>query len=210
MSTAATTKPAAAKLPADIFNVEIKSHDLMKLAYNAYLAEGRSAHARTKTRGLISGGGRKPHAQKGTGRARSGSTRNPIWRGGGITFGPTGNENYSLTLSTKMRRVAVRQALSLANKDKQITVVKDFGVKDGKTKEVIAFLQSQKADRGGLLVTGKKTPELIRATNNIPGVNLVSASYLATYHVLTAHHIFIDESGLATLTERLAVQGAAK
>ena len=209
MSTATTTpKAAAPKLPADIFDVEIKTHDLMKLAYNAYLAEGRSAHARTKTRGLISGGGRKPHAQKGTGRARSGSTRNPIWRGGGITFGPTGHENYSLTLSTKMRRVAVKQALSLANKDKQITVVKDFSVKDGKTKEVIAFLETQKADRGGLFVTGKKTPELIRATNNIPGVTLVSAGYLSTYHVLTAHHVFIDEAGLAVLTERL--QGATK
>ncbi len=208
MSAAATAKTTNTKLPADIFSVDVKNHELLKLAYNAYLAERRSSFARTKTRGLISGGGRKPHAQKGTGRARSGSIRNPIWRGGGIVFGPTGNQNHTLNLSTKMRQQAVRQALTLANQAKQVTVVSSFEVKEGKTKEMVAFLAKNNADRGGLLITGEKTPELLRATNNLTGVVLVNAAYVSAYHVLSANHVFIDTAGLAVLSQRL--QGATK
>jgi large subunit ribosomal protein L4 len=102
-----------AKLDAAVFGLEITSHELLKEAYTAYLANGRDNLAVTKTRGLVRGGGKKPWKQKGTGRARFGSTRNPIWRGGGIVFGPTGDENYTKTLSTKARRQAIRQALSL-------------------------------------------------------------------------------------------------
>ncbi len=196
-------KSAATALPADIFGVEVKSTELLKLAYNAYLAEARSAQARTKTRGLISGGGKKPWKQKGTGRARTGSIRNPIWRGGGITFGPTGNENYSLTMSTKQRRQALRQALSLANKAGQITQVASFAVKEGKTKEAVAMLSAHKAIRGALIITGAKTPELIRSTNNLPGVNVVSATHVAAFNVLNAHHVLIDASGLEQLNTRL-------
>ena len=106
-------------LPKDIFDVEVKSHDLLKLAYDSYLANSRKASATTKQRGEVRGGGKKPWKQKGTGRARFGSTRNPIWRGGGIVFGPRGNENYTKNLSTTSKRVALRQALSLANKAKK-------------------------------------------------------------------------------------------
>src|SRR5580700_971905 len=96
-----TKAPTAAKLDKAVFEVEIKNHHLLKQAYEAYLANGRPNLAITKTRGLVRGGGRKPWRQKGTGRARFGSSRVPIWRGGGITFGPTGQENYSKQLSTQ-------------------------------------------------------------------------------------------------------------
>jgi large subunit ribosomal protein L4 len=99
-----------------VFGVEIKNHELLKSAYVAYLANGRGNLAVTKTRGLVSGGGRKPWRQKGTGRARFGSSRNPIWRGGGIAFGPTGEENYSHKLPVAQKRQAIRQALSIALK----------------------------------------------------------------------------------------------
>src|SRR5664279_3794326 len=113
--TASGTKATtAAKLNADVFGVKPENHQLVKQAYDTYLANGRLNLAVTKTRGLISGGGRKPWKQKGTGRARFGSSRNPIWRGGGIVFGPTGEENYSKKLPVSSKRLALRQALSLA------------------------------------------------------------------------------------------------
>src|ERR1700722_17943597 len=109
--TAATT---AAKLDNAVFGVELTNHELLKHAYTAYLANGRENLAVTKKRGEVRGGGKKPWKQKGTGRARFGSTRNPIWRGGGIAFGPTGHENYTKQVPTVVKRQAIRQALSLA------------------------------------------------------------------------------------------------
>ena len=90
---AETTKKQT--LPKDVFAVDVPNHELLKLAYDSYLANARLASATTKQRGEVRGGGKKPWKQKGTGRARFGSTRNPIWRGGGIVFGPRGNENYT-------------------------------------------------------------------------------------------------------------------
>src|ERR1700759_440501 len=98
-----------AKLDKAVFGVEIKNHQLLKDAYLAYLAGGRTNDAVAKKRGQVRGGGRKPWRQKGTGNARFGSTRNPIWRGGGVAFGPTGNENYTRKLSTSAKRQALRQ-----------------------------------------------------------------------------------------------------
>src|SRR5690349_3341985 len=132
-----TKASVAAKLDKKVFGVEVKSHDLLKQAYVAYLANGRSNDTHIKTRGDVSGGGKKPWRQKGTGRARFGSSRNPIWRGGGVAFGPTGNENHTKKLSTTSKRVAVKQALSLANKAKKITV-KDVKT-TGKTAEIATF-----------------------------------------------------------------------
>ena len=100
----------ATKLDASVFAVMPKNHELLKLAYTAYLANGRDNLAVTKTRGLVSGGGKKPWRQKGTGRARFGSSRNPIWRGGGIAFGPTGEENYTKKVHVSTKRTAIRQA----------------------------------------------------------------------------------------------------
>ncbi|NCU39275.1 50S ribosomal protein L4, partial [Candidatus Saccharibacteria bacterium] len=118
MAESTTTKTT---LPKDIFGVEVPNHELLKLAYDSYLANSRGANATTLRRGEVRGGGKKPWKQKGTGRARFGSTRNPIWRGGGIVFGPLGNENYTKKLSKTAKRVAVRQALTLANQAKKIS-----------------------------------------------------------------------------------------
>ena len=139
---AETTKPAAApkvvSLPKEIFNVKVENHELVKLAYDAYLANSRLASATTLQRGEVRGGGKKPWKQKGTGRARFGSSRNPIWRGGGVVFGPRGNENYSKRLSTTSKRVALRQALTMANEAKKV-VVMDFKT-TGKTAEAAKFM----------------------------------------------------------------------
>src|SRR6478609_8335181 len=126
----------AAKLDKSVFGVDIKNHDLLKQAYVTYLANGRDNLAATKTRGLVSGGGRKPWKQKGTGRARFGSSRNPIWRGGGIVFGPTGEENYTKQMNVKAKRLAIRQALTVAATSNKVAVIDDITVKDGKTAEL--------------------------------------------------------------------------
>lgn len=186
---AETTTTKKTTLPKEVFAVEVPSHDLLKLAYDSYLANNRLASATTKTRGEVSGGGKKPWKQKGTGRARFGSTRNPIWRTGGIVFGPRGNENYTKKLSKTSKRVAVKQALTLANEAKKI-VIDDIKT-TGKTAEVAKFITDKKLDRKVLVVT-EKTPELIRATGNIQQVKLVSPTFLNVYDILNADHIVIS------------------
>ena len=205
---AETTKPAAAKtaLPKEVFNVEVTNHELLKLAYDSYLANNRLASATTKQRGEVRGGGKKPWKQKGTGRARFGSSRNPIWRGGGIVFGPRGNENYTKKLTTKSKRVAVKQALTLANEAKKV-IVKDIKT-TGKTAEIVKFLEDNKLNRKTLIVVDEKTPELIRATNNIQNVLLVRATYLSVYHVLNADHIVLSTKSVPVIKDWLVKEEA--
>lgn len=202
--TKAGTKAATpAKLDKAVFGVATANHELLKAAYTAYLANGRSNLAVTKTRGLVRGGGKKPWRQKGTGRARFGSTRNPIWRGGGITFGPTGEENYSQRLNTKAKRLAIRQALSLASHAGKIIVIEDVASK-GKTAELAKLLTKLGANRSALIVVDQKTPELMRAGRNLPMVRIVSARYVNVYDVLNADCIIFSQAALQTATAWLA------
>jgi 50S ribosomal protein L4 len=196
---AETTKKQT--LPKDVFAVDVPNHELLKLAYDSYLANARLASATTKQRGEVRGGGKKPWKQKGTGRARFGSTRNPIWRGGGIVFGPRGNENYIKKLSKTSKRVAIKQALTLANKDNRI-IVKDIST-TGKTAEIVKFLQDNKIDRKVLIVVDEKTPELIRATNNLRQVRLVSALYLNVFDILNADTIVLNNKSVPVITDWL-------
>ena len=192
-----TTKSTTPTLPSSVFAVEVTNHELLKLAYDSYLAAARTSSATTKRRGEVSGGGKKPWKQKGTGRARFGSSRNPIWRGGGIVFGPSGNENYTKKLSTTSKRVAVKQALSLANKAKKITVgeVKTTG----KTSEVVKYLADNKFARRTLIVVDEKSPELLRATGNIQNVKVVRSTFLNVFDVLNADHIVIAPVSVKTI-----------
>lgn len=185
-------------LPKDIFGVEVKNHELLRLAYDSYLASSRKASATTKQRGEVRGGGKKPWAQKGTGKARFGSSRNPIWRGGGVVFGPRGNENYTKRVSTASKRVALRQALTLANSAKKISVL-DFKT-TGKTKEAVKFMNDNKLDRRVLLVVDEKTPQILRATNNIQNLLLIRATYLSVYHILNADKIVITPAAVKAIS----------
>lgn len=204
MAESTTTKKAS--LPKEVFAVEVPNHELVKLAYDAYLSNSRLASATTKQRGEVRGGGKKPWKQKGTGRARFGSSRNPIWRGGGIVFGPRGNENYTKKLSKASRRKAVAQALTLANEAKKI-IVKDVKTA-GKTTEVVKFLADNKCDRKTLVVVDEKTPELIRATNNLQKVRLVSAMYLNVYDILNADAIVMSDKSIAVVKQWLTGEEA--
>jgi large subunit ribosomal protein L4 len=205
---AETTKAAATKvaLPKEVFAVEVPNHELLKLAYDAFLANNRLANATTKQRGEVRGGGKKPWAQKGTGRARFGSSRNPIWRGGGVVFGPRGNENYTKKISTTSKRVALRQALTLAEQAGKI-VIKDVKT-TGKTAEIVKFLDDNKLDRKVLLVVDEKTNELIRATSNIQRVLLTRSTYLSVYHILNADKIVLAPSSVDTIKNWLIKEEA--
>lgn len=197
------TKAATpAKLDKAVFGVEAKNHDLLHAAYTAYLANGRENLAVVKTRGQVRGGGKKPWKQKGTGRARFGSSRVPIWRGGGITFGPTGQENYTKQLNLKAKRQAIRQALSV-NADK-VMVIEDVVSKEGKTAELAKLLKKIGAERNVLIVVESKTPELTRAASNIPGVTVVSATYVNVYDVLNADCLVFSVAALKATTAWLA------
>ena len=201
---AESTKPAKAALTKSVFEVDVPNHELLKLAYDAFLANSRQASATTKTRGEVRGGGKKPWKQKGTGRARFGSTRNPIWRHGGIVFGPRGNENYSKKLSKTSKHVALRQALTLANQDKKI-LVSDIKT-TGKTTEVAKFLAAKKCSEKDrvLLVVDEKAPELMRATNNLANALLVRAQYLSVYYILNADKIVITPAAVKAVEAWLA------
>lgn len=191
-----------AKLDKSIFGLEVVNHELLKAAYVAYLANGRANLAITKTRGLVSGGGRKPHPQKGTGRARAGSSRTPIWRGGGIIFGPTGAENYTHKLHKTAKRLSIKQALSIAATDNKLIVIDDIQIKDNKTSEVSKLLSKIGAVKN-VLIVADKTEGLIRSSANMSNVKLVSPKYLNAYSVLNADHIVMTNHALNIVTEWL-------
>ena len=193
-----------ATLNKQIFALEVQNHELVKTAYDAYLANSRSSHAKTLMRGEVRGGGKKPWKQKGTGRARFGSTRNPIWRHGGIAGGRTGNENFKKKLSRESKKLAVRQALSLKNADKAVIVL-DSPVKfTGKTKDAVKVLKDNKLDgKNVLAVCAEKTPELLRSTNNLPNVKLVRATYLNVFDIMNADAIVFGGDAAKAVEEWL-------
>lgn len=205
-----TKATAPAKLDKAVFGVMPENHELLKLAYTAYLANGRDNLAQTKTRGLVSGGGKKPWRQKGTGRARFGSSRNPIWRGGGIVFGPTGNENYSVSVSTAAKRQALRQALSLSASEGHVKVIETFECKDGKVAPVVKLLGKLEATGNVLIVVSVKDDLTNRATNNLSGVKVVQANYLNVFDVMNADSLVISEKALAMVNDWLAPAKPAK
>lgn len=184
-----------AELNKDVFGLTVENHELLKSAYDAYLANSRSSHAKTLKRGEVRGGGKKPWKQKGTGRARFGSTRNPIWRHGGVAFGRTGEENFTKKISKNAKKLAVRQALSLKNAEKAI-IVKSIST-TGKTKEIAKTLKDLKLDdKRVLMVVSEKAPEVLRATNNIANLKLVRATYLNVFDILNADAIVFSETAV--------------
>jgi len=199
-----------AKLDNEVFGIVPENHQLIKQAYHTYQANGRTNNAKTLRRGEVRGGGKKPWKQKGTGRARFGSIRVPIWRGGGITFGPLGQENYSKKMNIKAKRTAIRQALSLKSDAGKITVIETFECKNGKTSETVKFLSKIGAERRVLLVVSEKHQLVERATNNLQNVKPVHAMYLNVFDVMNADTIVISKKSLDIIHKWLGKQKEAK
>ncbi len=188
-----------ADLNQEVFGLDVQNHELLKTAYDAYLANSRSSHAKTLKRGEVRGGGKKPWKQKGTGRARFGSTRNPIWRHGGVAFGRTGEENFTKKISKNAKRLAVKQALSLKNAEKAIVILDEPVNFVGKTKEAANLMKKLGVqDKNVLAVVNEKTPSFIRSTNNIPNLKLVRATYLNVFDILNADAIVFEPNAVKT------------
>ena len=196
------------KLDKDVFGHIPDNHTLLKEAYVAYTANGRTNLAVTKTRGLVSGGGKKPWRQKGTGRARFGSSRVPIWRGGGVVFGPTGLENYSKQMNSRAKQTAMRQALSLAAEAGKINVIETFECKEGKVAPTTKLLNKIGAKGRVLIVVDVKNQLVERATNNLPNIKATQAHYVNVYDVLNADFVLVSQKALVMISERLAKKEA--
>ncbi len=186
-----------ATLDKTVFGLSVDNHELIKLAYDAYLANSRSSHAKTLKRGEVRGGGKKPWRQKGTGRARFGSTRNPIWRHGGVAFGRTGEENFTKKISKSSKQLAIKQALSLKNQAKAITVLDSAVNFKGKTKDAAKLIKDLKLDdKNVVLVVNEKTPEILKSTNNLNHVKLTRATYLNVFDIMNADAIVFEPDAL--------------
>lgn len=166
------------------------------------LADQRRGTASTKKRGEVAGSGRKPWRQKGTGRARAGSIRSPLWRGGGIVFGPKPRD-YSLALPKKMRRLALRSALSAKLAAGQLVVVESLALPAPKTKEAQAFLRAVASVPKALLVTAEPDASLRRAVRNLPGAKVTTVASLNPYEILAHDKVVFSREAVARLEEVL-------
>ena len=190
-------------LPDEVFGVEVNNHELLHQTVRASQAATRRTSTRVKTRAQVRGGGRKPWRQKGLGKARAGSIRSPIWKGGGVAFGPTGQENYQINLAKKAKRLAVRQALSLKAQAGAIMVA-DIPAKLTKTKDLADWLAKLKSPRRALLLLDKPNPELVRAAGNLTDLNIMAARFLSPYNILKAEVLIISRPALGDLSSWLA------
>jgi len=185
-------------LPDEIFAIEPNRH-VIYLAVKAQQANQRQGTHKTKTRKDVSGGGKKPWKQKGRGVARAGSTRSPVWVGGGRVFGPQPRD-YSQAVNKKVKKLARRSALSLKAKAGEIVVVEDFTVASGKTREMAGILKNLGADKlKSLLLIPQADPTLLRASRNLYRLRLQVSSDVSTFELLNCQKLFIQESAVSRL-----------
>ena len=185
-------------LDTSVFQVEV-NNQVMFDAVQVYQANMRQATAKTKTRAEVSGGGKKPWRQKGTGRARAGSTRSPIWVGGGNALGPDGNQSYKLSQNKKAHALALKSALTLKVKDGLI-VVDELKV-EGKTKELNQILKNLKAEKKVLLVSDDEN--VSKAASNLANVNLRGVNNISVYDLLNANQLVISKEDIKKVEEAL-------
>ena len=190
---------SALDLNKDVFQVK-ENTQVMFDAVQVYQANMRQATAKTKTRHEVSGGGKKPWRQKGTGRARAGSSRSPIWVGGGNALGPDGNQNYKLAQNKKAHKLALRSALSLKVK-KDLIVVDELKV-SGKTKDMKTILNAIKASGRVLLVS---SDELVhQASKNLENVVVREFNNVSVYDLLNTKSLVVDQNDIKKIEEVLA------
>lgn len=182
-------------LPDEIFGVKWNP-DLVHQTLVAQLANRRRPWAHVKDRSAVRGGGKKPWRQKGTGRARHGSIRSPLWRGGGVTFGPTNERVYSQKINKKMKRGALHSLLSRKLRDGDLKIVDSLGVAVGKTRE-LRWLPSSV-----LVIPGKSTRLVLRAIANRPRSAGAAPPSLNVYDLLRYQHIFIEKEAAATFGKK--------
>ena len=174
-------------------------HDVVK----NHLANTRQGTQSALTRAEVSGGGRKPWRQKGTGRARQGSTRAPQWTHGGIVFAPKPRD-YSYTLNKKAKRLALKSALSAKATEASIIVIDEIKMDAPKTKEFAAFLAAVGAEKKALVVTAAADHNVVKSGRNIPGCEVTFANLLNVYDIVNANKLVVDKAALAVIEEVFA------
>jgi large subunit ribosomal protein L4 len=183
-----------------LFGLEVKKHilhDVVKMQ----LANRRAGTANTKTRTEVRGGGAKPYRQKGTGRARAGTRNSPLWRGGGVTFGPKPRD-YSYKLPKKVRKLGVRMALSTRFSENNMLVLDGFDLADIKTKNFVEVMKKLNIENG-LIVTPEKNENLEKSSRNLQGFKVIQADGLNVYDILLHRRLVLLQPCLVQLEERL-------
>ncbi|MFA5577839.1 MAG: 50S ribosomal protein L4 [Tissierellaceae bacterium] len=187
------------ELDESIFGIEINQHVVYEAVKN-HLANKRQGTQSAKTRAEVRGGGRKPWRQKGTGRARQGSIRAPHFKGGGVTFAPKPRD-YSYKLPKKVKRLAMKSALTSKVLNKEIIVVDQLNFDAPKTKDMVNFLANINADKKALIVTGVKDINVVKSANNIPNVETTVVNTLNVYEILKYNSFIITEEAVKKVEE---------
>lgn len=198
---------AEAKKKVDFFKgLEAKAVSKASIHYaiNATLANRRVGTAAVKTRGMVSGGGKKPWRQKGLGRARAGTRTSPLWRGGGTVFGPIPHD-FSIRLPKKQKRVALQAALFEKASQEKLIVLSDFAIEDGKTKSMLKRLAPVVNSKRVLLIMSEENEMTKRSARNIPWLSYNHYTRLSIHDVFYAKQILVQESALAELEKRYGV-----
>ena len=194
-------KVGTTDLNSDIFEYPVKE-SLFHQVVRWQLASRRAGSASTKTRGEVRGGGKKPWKQKNLGRARSGSNRSPLWRGGGITFGPK-PKDWSFSLPKKIKKQAIKSALSYKLNENEIYVLENFELSEIKTKQVIKFMDAFEIDKCLILVDDDNV-NLVKSARNIKNVKVLREKGINVYDMLSYKHLVLTKSSLEKVQEALA------
>lgn len=181
-----------------VFGVEINEH-IMHKAVVGQLANSRQGTQSAKTRSEVSGGGRKPWRQKGTGHARQGSTRSPQWTGGGVVFAPKPRD-YSIKLNKKERRLAIKSALTTKVNESKLIVLDSFELDEIKTKKFVAVMNNLKAEKA-LVVLNEKNDNVIKSANNVPTVKTALTNTINVYDILKYDTLVLTQDAVATIQE---------
>lgn len=190
------------ELNESVFGVQVNEAVVHQAVLMQLASQRLGTHA-TKTRGLVRGGGRKPWKQKGTGRARSGSTRSPIWVGGGTVFGPT-PRSYAFKMPRKQRRLAIRCALSSKVESGELIVLESMELAQPKTKSVIEMLDKFNVEKKALIITADENETVERSARNIPGVKAISSEGLNVFDLLHHTKLFVTKDAVSRIEEVLA------
>ena len=188
-------------LDASVFAIEPHKQAMFN-AVQVEQANQRQATAKTKVRHEVSGGGKKPWRQKGTGRARAGSSRSPVWVGGGTVFGPVGNQNFTLSQNKKEHQLAVRSALSLKTPN-DLVVIDEIKFEEKKTKAFVKMLEAIKCDVKTLVVVSEIDENLFASVRNVSYAKVVTTDNVSVYDLLNAEKLVMSEAAIKTVEEAL-------
>lgn len=197
------TEAGNIELNESVFGIEPNEHVIHEAVLKQNAAKRHANHA-VKNRGEVRGGGKKPWRQKGTGRARQGSTRSPQWVGGGVVFGPTTARNYKTKLPKKVRRLALKSALSSKVQGESLLVLEDLQLEKPKTKEVVQLFDALNVNEKALIITETKNENVIRSANNLKSAKVIAVGELSVLDLVEYNKVILTKEAAEKAGEVLA------